>query len=122
MSTFKCPACGASARKGSAVLLLGEESEGSTGRRARVCTYCANRGLVIVPMKRPPVKVEKPATSEVDFGPLVRQLRKLARMAEISMGEQIPMDPEYCEFMGKQQGLLDAATLIEKFKANGGKL
>jgi hypothetical protein len=74
---MSCPACGNAFRKGTTVLLL----EPNAPRRARVCSSCARRGLLVVsPVLAPVVKATREVESIVPEA--IRQLRAYARASE----------------------------------------
>ncbi len=71
-----CKGCDAEFRKGTLAFLL--TPEGLKG--SRVCAACVKRGVLLVPVLVPPVKVEK-VNRPVDVDKVLRSLKTFAIMA-----------------------------------------
>jgi hypothetical protein len=108
-----CPACGNSYRTGTTVLLL-DPAFGSAGVRKRVCSSCANGGVVVVAPRLQPVKREK-VIKPPQYDLIINQMRVLMRAANASAS----YDGQKEHFTGRAEGLEAAIEIVKRVAGQG---
>ena len=102
-----CKGCGAEFRKGTLAFLL--TPEGLKG--SRVCAACVKRGVLLVPVLVPPVKVEKVSRPPQVDG-VLRALRTYTRMANTRASASGGHEGAFAA--GRAEGLESAIETIKR--------